>query len=164
MRVLELTKDDYELYKDIRLELLKKEPFSFGSSFEEENLFEDKIWKHRLTKQNVSTYGAFHKNEMVGICVVVYNPRSKMRHLSTLHSMYVRKEHRGKGIGKLLIEYAEKNSRNKGVHRMNLSVVSLNDNAIGLYRKLGYKEYGKEPETIKVDDEFYSLILMSKKL
>lgn len=164
MRILELTKDDYQLYKEMRLELLKNEPNSFGSSFEEENLFEDKIWKYSLTKDNVSTFGAFHKNEMVGLCVVVYNPRSKMSHLSTLHSMYVRKEHRGKGVGRKLIEFAEKTSRKRGVHRMNLSVVSSNVNAIALYKKIGFKEYGLEPDTIKVDNKFYSLTLMTKSL
>lgn len=162
MRILELTKDDYQLYKEMRLELLKNEPISFGSSFEEENLFEDKIWKHRLTKENVSTFGAFSSNQMIGICVVVYNPRSKMKHLATLHSMYVKKEHRGKGIGKKLIEFAEKSSKNKGVQRMNLSVVSSNTSAINLYTKLGFKEYGLEPDTIKVDGDYYSLTLMTK--
>lgn len=164
MRILELTKDDYDLYKSIRLELLKKEPISFGSSFEEENLFEDKIWKHRLTKNHVSTFGAFESNEIIGICVVVYNPRSKMKHLATLHSMYVRNNHRGKGVGKKLIKFAEKSSKNKGVQRMNLSVVSSNTGAIGLYQKLGFKEYGLEPDTIKVDENFYSLTLMTKSL
>ncbi len=164
MRVLELTKDDYDLYRKIRLELLKREPISFGSSFEEETLFEDKIWKYRLTKEHVSTFGAFESNEIIGLCVVVYNPRSKMKHLATLHSMYVRKEHRGKGIGKRMIEFAEKSSRNKGVQRMNLSVVSSNVNAIGLYKKLGFKEYGEEPETIKVEGKYYSLTLMTKTL
>lgn len=164
MRILELTKDDYDLYKEIRLELLKNEPLSFGSSFEEENLFEDKIWKHRLTKDHVSTFGAFNHNEIIGLCVVVFNPRSKMKHLATLHSMYVKDHHRGKGVGKALIEFAEKTASKKGAIRMNLSVVSLNEKAIGLYRKLGYEEYGEEPETIRVEDTYYNLLLMSKEL
>ena len=136
MRILELTKDDFLLYKGIRLELLQKEPLSFGSSFEEENLFEDRIWKLRLTKEHVSTFGAFQNNEIVGICVVVSNPRSKMKHISSLHSMYVKKDFRGKGLGRQLIEFAEKTARNNNTQRMNLSVVNSNQNAKNLYKNM----------------------------
>lgn len=162
--IRELTVDDYELYKKIRLELLMNEPLSFGSSFEEESLFEDKIWKHRLDKENVSTLGAFVDSYLVGLCVIVMNPRSKMRHIATLHSMYVVKEQRGNGIGKELICNAERIAFEKGVKRMNLSVVSTNENASNLYIKLGYHQYGLEPDTIYAKNKYHSLVLMTKEL
>ncbi|AIO18502.1 N-acyltransferase YncA [Candidatus Izimaplasma bacterium HR1] len=164
MIIRELTQDDYLLYKKIRLELLENETLSFGSSFEEESLFEDKLWKYRLDKENVTTIGAFINEEMIGICVVVFNPRSKLKHIASLHSMYVKKNHRGEGIGRQLIIHAEEAAKGKGIFRMNLSVVNSNEKAFILYQKLGFVKYGIEPDTIKISGEYYSLILMSKKL
>lgn len=159
-----LTVNDQELYKKIRLELLLNEPHSFGSSFEEESLFEDKIWEQRLSKKNVFTIGAFVDSVIVGVCVVVTNPRNKMKHVATLHSMYVINSYRKKGVAHKLIQSAEKTVVTKGVLRMNLSVVKTNSNASKLYQKLGYHEYGLEPNAIHVEDRYHSLILMTKEL
>ena len=164
MVIRELTKDDYLLYKSIRLELLENETLNFGSSFEEESLFEDKFWKYRLDKETVTTIGAFIDSVLIGICVVAFNPRSKLKHIASLHSMYVKKEHRGEGTGEKLISFAEKVAKGKGVHRINLSVVKTNKKALSLYNRLGYIEYGIEPETINVLGKYYSLLLMSKVL
>ena len=164
MTIRELTQDDYLLYKKIRLELLENETLSFGSSYEEETLFEDTLWKHRLDKENVTTFGAFVDSKIIGICVVVFNPRSKLKHIASLHSMYIKADYRGMGFGKELVINAEKIAKNRGVYRMNLSVVQTNKKAYNLYKKLGFIEYGVEPDTINVAGKYYSLVLMSKTL
>ena len=160
--IRELQENEFDKYKSIRLELLQKEPTSFGSSFGEENLFEDDLWKKRISKETVSTFGAFDHNNLIGICVVVFNPRSKIKHIASLHSMYVKEAYRGKSIGKNLITYAEEVAKQKEVKRINLSVVEGNVTAKSLYKKLGYIEYGVELDTIKYLGKYYSLILLSK--
>lgn len=159
-----LFKDNYEQYKVIRLELLQAEPTSFGSSFEEENLFEDEVWKNRLTKSTVATFGAFDDDTIVGICVVVCNPRKKMKHIASIHSMYVKEDYRKQGIAKMLLEKVETFAKSSGVDRLNLSVVSTNEIAKRVYQMIGFVEYGMEPEAILYEKKYYSLILMSKNL
>ena len=87
-----LNKNDLSDYKSIRLELLKENPTNFGSSFEEESLFEDEMWERRLNNKNATSIGAYIGNEIIGICVVMKNPRLKMKHRAELNSMYVKKE------------------------------------------------------------------------
>jgi ribosomal protein S18 acetylase RimI-like enzyme len=78
--------------------------------------------------------------------------------------MYVKPAFRNQGIAYDLLRYAENIATAAGVERLNLSVVDSNINAIKLYQKFGFIEYGIEPDTIKVDSSYYSLKLMSKKI
>lgn len=162
--VRELDKSRYLDYREIRLELLLDNKESYGSSYEEEALFNDEFWVERLSKTNVHTIGSFIEDEMVGIIVLVLNVRRKMKHIANINSMYVKPAFRNQGIAYNLLEYAESIAKSNFVERLNLSVVDTNIKAIKLYQKFGFVEYGIEPDTIKVDDNYYSLKLMSKKI
>jgi ribosomal protein S18 acetylase RimI-like enzyme len=162
--IKKLDNNNYLDYKKIRLELLLDNKESFGSSYEEESLFNDEFWMDRLSKKNVHTIGAYIEEEIVAIIVLVLNVRSKMKHVATINSLYVKPSYRNQGIAYDLLKYAENIAKINGVERLNLSVVDSNTNAIELYQRFGFVNYGIEPDTIKVDNNYYSLSLMSKKL
>lgn len=159
-----LRQDDLELYKTIRLELLKSHPTSFGSSHEEESKFDQSHWTKRINNVNAITIGAFVESKIVGICVVMKQPRLKMKHIAYLNSMYVRQEYRRKGISKKMVEYALSLLEETEIEYLFLSVVSTNKVAINLYKQLGFTEYGMDPHIIKYDGEYYDLLLMKKSL
>lgn len=158
----ELSKKDYLLYKEIRLELLENNPTSFGSSHEDEAKFDDEKWIERLTKNHVHTIGAFKKTKLIGIAVLVQSPRTKMNHIATINSMYVQPSYRNKGIAYGLIQFAEKIALKHGTERLNLSVVTTNTAAHNLYKKIGFIDYGIEPCIIKYNNVYYDLQIMSK--
>jgi ribosomal-protein-alanine N-acetyltransferase len=54
----------------------------------------------------------------------------------------VRKEHRGRGLGKLLVEGVLRECRKRGAEYVSLEVRPSNTAAISLYRKLGFVETG----------------------
>ena len=162
--IKKLDKDNYLDYKKIRLELLLDNKESFGSSYEEESLFNDEFWIDRLSKKNVHTIGAYIEEEIVAIIVLVLNVRSKMKHVATINSLYVKPSFRNQGIAYDMLKYAEHIAKINGVERLNLSVIDSNTNAIELYQRFGFVKYGIEPDTIKVDNNYHSLSLMSKKL
>ena len=147
--IRKLEMEDLLDYKAIRLELLQNEPMNFGSSFEEESLFEDSLWKSRLIKQNIIPIGAFVDFDLVGIVLIVLNPRKKMLHVATINSMYVKEKYRGLGIGIALIEEAILVSKKNNIEIINLSVVTTNLKAVALYKKHGFVTYGEEKNTIK---------------
>ncbi len=161
IRYRKLIENDVSKYRNIRLELLKKEPQSFGSSYEEESKLNDKIWIDRLTKEHINVLGAFDKDILVGICISVMNPRKKIRHLATLNSMYVQKEYRKLGIGKKLITNTLNDLKRRDIEIVNLSVVTDNTNAIYLYKSLGFSSYGIENNAIKINGKYSDLLLMS---
>lgn len=156
-----LTINDLEVYKNIRLELLKNEPINFGSSYDEESSFDDSFWANRLNNKKIIVFGAFDKDYLVGISLAVTNPRKKLKHITTINSMYVKNEYQNKGIGKQLINKIIKYSKSKEIEIINLSVVTTNTKAIGLYKYFGFRIYGEEKKGIKLDNEYIDMYLMT---
>jgi RimJ/RimL family protein N-acetyltransferase len=50
---------------------------------------------------------------------------------------------RGKGIGKIALDYLESEIKQQGLKRIELGVFEFNTNAIKLYQKAGYREIGR---------------------
>ncbi|NVK74057.1 MAG: peptidase C39 family protein [Oceanospirillaceae bacterium] len=63
-------------------------------------------------------------------------------HLARLYSLAVSPNARGLGIAKLLVQACEKKALKKGKMLLRLEVSDVNHNAIALYQKMGYKEFG----------------------
>ena len=164
MKIRRLNKDDLQLIKNIRLELLKNNPSSFGSSYEQERDMPEHMWITRISKSSVKYYGAFDGEELIGITVMSYSPRIKMQHASTVNSVYVKPNHRKKGIAKQLILMAIEDAKHEGVEFVKLNVVSLNQNAHLLYKKLGFVEYGRDPYSIKYEGKYYPQVMMYKRI
>ena len=59
-----------------------------------------------------------------------------------LKRMYVRKEYRGKGIGKQLAEEVIKRAKEIGYKKMRLDTLRSMTTAIRIYKKLGFEEIG----------------------
>jgi ribosomal protein S18 acetylase RimI-like enzyme len=63
-------------------------------------------------------------------------------HLARLYSLAVAPEARGLGVAKTLIQACEKQAIKKGKNLLRLEVSDVNLNALSLYRKMGYQEFG----------------------
>ena len=55
-----------------------------------------------------------------------------------VHDLAVRPEHRGQGVGRLLLEEVERRARARGSSKLTLEVHSSNEQAIHLYRRFGF--------------------------
>jgi len=53
-------------------------------------------------------------------------------------------EYRGKGIGHQFMALAKKQAMLEGIHKLSLVVFEDNENALGIYQELGYKEIKRE--------------------
>ena len=157
-----LTVNEVLDYKSIRLELLKNNPTNFGSSFEQESQFPNEHWEKRLKNSNATTIGAYDGYEIIGICVIIENPRLKMKHKAILNSMYVVPAYRGKGVSKGILITAFQYLIDRDVEIFNLSVVSTNETAIKLYQNAGFVKEGSEKKAIKYNGKYYDLVLMQK--
>lgn len=58
-------------------------------------------------------------------------------------SVAVREDHRGKGVGTLMMKYAHEAMRDKGATESYLEVRVSNSEAVSLYQRLGYKATGR---------------------
>ena len=80
-----------------------------------------------------------------------------------LEEMAVGKIFRGKGVGKLLMEYIEKYCKSKKIPMIYLGTGDYNGNkAIKLYKKLGYSKIGKLKDINPKSEYKYSQIIFGK--
>lgn len=81
---------------------------------------------------------------------------SRDEHCSVIGRVAVRKELRGKGLGKRMIAFAEEHLRESGAERV---ILHAQTSASGFYGSMGYSSFGEED-----DDEGVPHIWMQKKL
>ncbi|MBN3857845.1 MULTISPECIES: GNAT family N-acetyltransferase [unclassified Paraburkholderia] len=80
------------------------------------------------------------------------------------HSVYVHKDHRGKGLGRVIMEAIANAARENGVHALMGAIDATNAGSIALHERLGYRHVGTLPEVgFKfgrwLDLAFYQLLL-----
>lgn len=107
---------------------------------------------------------ALLEGEPVGMANIYIQPYQKFLH-QCLFAIIVRNDQRGKGIGTKLLSEVMRYAKEKfNIELIHLEVYDGNP-AIGLYKKLGFEEYGRHPRFIKQEDGTYvDKIMMQKRL
>ena len=72
-----------------------------------------------------------------------------------LRKMYLDKSHRGKGLGKSLLEGALAEARKLGFQRMTLETASVLKEAIALYESYGFVEYEPTHLSTRCDQAYF---------
>jgi len=106
-------------------------------------------------------YFAIHGDRAIGWCDITRNGSTIQAHSGGL-GMGLRKEYRGIGLGKKLIQATIADAEAKGLERIELTVFDRNQSAIALYLKCGFKVEGKLEKFVKVDGVYRSALLMSR--
>jgi RimJ/RimL family protein N-acetyltransferase len=162
MHIRRLTPQDSASFQAVRLAALQDAPSAFGSSFEEERSFPSSVIEARLAlKPDRGPFGAFDGEELVGLVALGRESMQKLAHKALVWGMYVKPEHRGKGIGKALLREALSLARSvPEVVQVNLSVNAANASAIRLYEAAGFKAFGREPRAMRINGEFHDELHM----
>lgn len=99
----------------------------------------------------------------VGMANLYISPFQKLKHQS-LFSIMIDKDHRGQGLGTILLENLIRFAKEEhNIEVLHLEVYDGNP-AIGLYKKMGFKEYGRHPLFIKLEDGYVDKVLMQREL
>ncbi len=159
--IRKLTKEDWEVFKKIRLEALELEPQAFGDTYSILLKKEDNYWKKELSNKKHVWYGAFDNDLIVGIGSIKFVKTLKFDHIAHLSGIYVKKEYRGQGIGKLLFKTRiDEAFENKRIKKLKLIVNVSQVNAIGLYESFGFKKVGDLKAEFNINGTFCDAILM----
>ena len=80
------------------------------------------------------------------------------------HSVYVHKDHRGKGLGRVVMQELIETARRQGIHSMIGGIDAANAGSIALHERLGFRHVGTLPQVgFKfgrwLDLAFYQLLL-----
>jgi ribosomal protein S18 acetylase RimI-like enzyme len=145
--------DDWQQYKELRLQALQADPLAFGSEYEEEVDFTEDTWRQRC----VAMYVAIRDNNFVGMVGLLTNPARASKHKAMVVSFWVKPAFRGQGIGKaLLIELQQKS----GYAKLFLDVTTTQIAAIALYEAVGFKKIGLAEKELFKDGRYFDQYIM----
>lgn len=162
MEIIKLSPEDWEKYKNIRLEALQKDGLAFGPSYEEEAKKKDEEWKATLEKDDSYLFFAEENGEIVGMAAAYQEEGEKVHHVAYVWGVYVREAFRGKGIGKKIMETLLGELKENNVVKANLNVNTIQSGAVKIYESLGFRIIGTAHKEMKIDGKFYDEYLMEK--
>lgn len=158
--------DLQEIWKYIN-ELSQEKTF-INYQGEEITLEEERKWLNEAIKKN-KEFTSLHlfaesKGKIISSSGIEMQGRAQ-KHLGYI-GLSISKELRGKGIGKKMMEIVMNEGKKilKPLKIIYLDVFGNNPIAIGLYKSLGFKEYGKLPGGLLYRGEPQDEILMYKKI
>ncbi|MGE5196858.1 MAG: N-acetyltransferase family protein [Anaerolineae bacterium] len=166
--------NDPEQYcKDVEIRLTEAQDAPYLTSWLKEPgilrwfpMFDDReiddgvnVWINYAKLQAALT--ADYKGVPCGMAVLYLQPYVKLAHQCVL-AIIVSSQHRGKGVGTLLLQALMRLAKDKfDMEMLHLEVYQGNP-AIHLYRRLGFEEFGYQSHFIKDNDEYIGKIYMQK--
>ena len=151
--------EDAAAFADIRLEGLVRHPDAFGSDVETESAWPPERFAERL--MNSAMFAYEENGALLGVAGFYAEAARKMHHRGALWGMYVREQARGRGVGAQLVEAVLAHARDC-VEQLHLNVAVENTTALALYERCGFRIYGTEPRSMKIDGRYVDAHQMVK--
>ena len=164
MEIRLLVTRDRTAFRSLRLTALGSDPDSFMMTTEEERVVPRLMVEKFLDAPSHSSFflGGFENGELRGMVGAVGSTYAKRRHIAEILSLYVHPALRGRGFGRKLLGAAlDRIFAAPAIRRVKLSVVANNEQAITLYRTVGFVQCGCEPDAYATAEKSWDLIEMS---
>ena len=158
--VREVTADDWELMRDVRLAALSEAPYAFGSTYAREAAFTEENWRGRIGGRSVTFFAFAEPDDAAPAGAVLADtgladtgPADTgpaglagvyvKDGAADLVSMWVRPSARGLGAGQALVEAAASWAKARGFGSLSLWVTESNAPARRLYERCGFSPTGE---------------------
>jgi RimJ/RimL family protein N-acetyltransferase len=160
--IRQLGPEDMQLFRQIRLEALRSEPAAFASSAADWEALPDAEWTRRLTANSV--FADFHEGEPIAIMGLMRQTASKMAHRATVIMVYVRKDWRGGGHAKAILDVLVAHAMQAGIRQLELAVSAENPAAIRFYQREGFTPAGRIPGGTIHEGREIDEVLMTRRI
>lgn len=150
-------------YREIRLQCLKNYPDYFITNYQDEKTREKLFFQPFIEQSDKDNFviGAFHDNNLIGISGFNRHERKKINHGGIIIQVYVKSDYQGMNIGSNMIKSTiEEAFKIDGVEQIEIGVISINENAEKIYKKIGFEEYGLQKNFLKIDGVYYDHKMM----
>jgi L-amino acid N-acyltransferase YncA len=157
----------WEEYKNLRLEALKTDPSAFWDDLDFTIKEEDNEWKNVLERNLIGEeiiIFAEYNNKLIGMGTVYLYEREDCKHNATLKSLYVSPQHRGRGIGEMLVNRRiELILLKPYIRNIFCEIFGYNVSSIELHKKLGFEEVGSVKDFILLDGKYFDSLTFQKR-
>ena len=159
--VVALRPQDWRGLRAIRLEALRSEPAAYSSSYEETLAWSDDVWRQRLADDRRLQLIARVQGRPIGIVGGYLGSEEGDDSVAVVFGMYVTSEHRGRGIGRLLLtSLIDRLLAFPHISTIRLRVTETQDPARRLYESVGFQVVGTTEEGLVVDGQRYEELIM----
>ena len=160
-----LSPEEWQLYKQIRLESLMVEPQAFGISYANNIQRPASYWQERLREaQSGEKSWLLFAKENDRIIGMIGAYRAEDNDVVEIISVYVTKEHRGQGVASALMAAILGEIDKGGAFRKVALTVNVGQTeAVTLYRRFGFQIVG-EKNGVLGDGNAYTGYIMEKEL
>lgn len=138
VRVVRVGPDNWEAWRDVRLEALRDAPTAFGSTYENQVGRTEQQWRDRLHPANGLTCLSMLDDRIVGMAAG--HPEGDG--VIELISMWVSPDARRRGVGDALVDEVVRWAREQHADAVELWVTRGNDPAERLYARHGFLRTG----------------------
>ena len=145
---------DWQAYRDIRLAALRDAPDAFASSCEQEEAFDESLWRTRLARS--ARLLATQDGAAVGIVSVGQAEPD----VAELFGMWVVASSRGAGVAWRLTQAASEHARGEGRRAIHAWVSTDNGRAVAFFSSYGFRPTDiRRPMTTDADTEEMAMTL-----
>lgn len=102
--IRQLTEDDWEIVRSIRLKALQNDPGVFSATYEDAIKRTEADWKAYLTGTNTAVFGIFDDAHPIGMTGISIERDDSTYKNAFLWGSWLKPEYRGKGISKLMYQ------------------------------------------------------------
>ncbi|HEX7153940.1 MAG TPA: N-acetyltransferase [Thermoanaerobaculia bacterium] len=163
-----LRPDDAERYVRIRLQMLDDAPWAFDADPNATPTVDAPYMATLFSSEHDAVFGVEGEGAdrpLIAVAGVRHVTKPRFTHRARIWGVFADPAHRGQHAGRTVVEAALAWARNyPGVDWVDLSVSENSPAAQRLYESLGFRVWGREPETMELDGRRYDEIYMALKL
>lgn len=144
-------------YVSLRREMLADSPWSFLASPEQDRGCDVEKVRTSLARTDAAIFAVREGDRLVAAAGVAREEALKKRHIATIWGVYVTPAVRGRGMARAVVSAAMNEAKSwPGIGSIQLAVSSNAPVARRLYESLGFREWGNEPDAVRINGVSYS--------
>lgn len=154
--VSELSSEDWQRLRELRLASLKYDGSAFGGNLEAESEFTESEWREKFTKLEFIV-ASINGSDIAIMSVEKMNGDFGAR--CWIGGCWVENSHRNKGALRAMFAYVDKHAESRDWQIQGLGVWIDNLAAISAYKKLGFVEMGEPQMSTRKPGLFYQRMI-----
>lgn len=140
---------DWELFRELRLEMITTEPDAFTVNIDEWLAYDDDFWKDFAARSAESDTDITYFAEVDGVVAAVANACIKDDGIARFGMLYVRPSHRRAGLADLLLAARSQWAIDRGATQVWCDIEPTNSSSIALHVRYGWIPDIEAPESTR---------------